>query len=191
MYRLILWIERPLARLTGLAAGLAGVAMLLLVLLVFGNMAARYSAGMGTMWLQELEWHLLALVTLLGISYAMRHDDHVRVDIFSQRLRRVGRLWLDLLTMLGVAIPVALLLLYYTWPFVELSYLRGETSPNAGGMPWRFIPKGLMLIGFFLVLTQAMVRALGCIRRLWFHYRVWPQRVRLRRLSGLSLRKSP
>ncbi|MBK1692281.1 TRAP transporter small permease subunit [Ectothiorhodospira mobilis] len=171
MPRPLLRIERALDRITRLAGGLSATAMAAMILLVFGNMVARYLFGTGAVWLQELEWYLLALTAMTGISYAMRSDEHVRVDVFSHRLNRIGRLWLDFFTMVAVALPVSGLILYYTWPFVATSYQLGETTPNANGMPWLFLPKAMILVGFGCIVLEALRQILSKGRRLVFHHR--------------------
>ncbi|MCP1675055.1 TRAP-type mannitol/chloroaromatic compound transport system permease small subunit [Natronocella acetinitrilica] len=170
MLRWTLRLEWGLRRLTGFAGLLACIAMVLMVSLVFGNVLGRYLFSIGATWAQELEWYLMAVTAMLGIAYAMRFDDHVRVDIFSYRFSRVGKLWLNLLTAIVVALPCALLIVYYGWPFAETSYLRNERSPNSGGLPWRFIPKGLIVVGFVFVAIEALRQTLACGRRLVFHY---------------------
>lgn len=171
MLRWWLWAERVLAKLTSLSAVISGASMALLIALVFGNMAGRYVFGVGATWLQELEMYLLALTVMTSIAYAMRHDDHVRIDIFYTRLSRTGRLWLDSVAMLFIALPIAVLVLYYAWPYVQISWARGERSPNPGGMPWRFLPKAMILVGFALVFAEALRQAMSGFRRLFFHYR--------------------
>ncbi len=169
--RMVLRLERLLRGLTRFSGWASAIGMVLMILLVFGNMSARYLFGTGAVWLQELELYLLAFTVMTGFAYAMRHNDHVRIDVFSSRLNRTGRLWLDVITMLLVAIPVSLLILYYAWPYVSTAYVRGEGSPNAGGMPWLFLPKGMILVGFALVLLEALRQLLAGSRRLFFHYR--------------------
>lgn len=171
MSRLLLRFERVLYRITSLAGGISAIAMAAMILLIFGNMTARYAFGTGAVWLQELEWYLLSLSVMTGIAYAMRSDEHVRVDVFSHRLSRVGKLWLNGITMVLAAIPIAALVLFYTWPFVSISYVRGEGSPNAGGMPWLFLPKAMILLGFALIISEALRQTLSIGRRLLFHYR--------------------
>lgn len=171
MRRLWFTLEFVLTGLTRFSGALSAVGMVLLIFLVFGNMTARYVFGTGTVWLQELEWYFLAFSALTGIAYAMRLNDHVRIDIFSHRLKRVPHIWLDLLTMVLVAVPSAILILYYSWPYVELSWQRMEGSPNRGGMPWLFIPKGMILLGFALVLLESLRQILVALRKLAFHSR--------------------
>lgn len=154
-----------------MAGWISGLSMVAMISLIFANMTARYLFGAGATWLQELEWYLLSLSVMTGIAYAMRYDDHVRVDVFSHRFSRIGKHWLDLVTMLVVALPVAILILHYAWPFVETSYMRGERSANRGGMPWLFLPKSMILLGFALIGAEALRQVLALVRRLQFHYR--------------------
>ncbi|MFN2349783.1 MAG: TRAP transporter small permease subunit [Thioalkalivibrio sp.] len=171
MSRLIVGLEGLLNRITSFSGWVSGVSLALMILLIFGNMAARYLLGMGAVWLQELEWYLLSLSAMTGISYAMRYDEHVRVDIFSHRFSRIGKLWLDVITMVLVALPVSGLMTFYGWDFMMTSYSRGEGSPNAGGMPWLFLPKLMIIIGFILIAAESLRQALRAGRRLVFHYR--------------------
>jgi len=164
-------MERLFGKLTSVSAVISAASMALLIALVFGNMAGRYVFGFGTVWLQELEMYLLALMVMTSIVYAMRKNDHVRIDIFYTHLNRTGKLWLDSLSMLLIALPIAVLVLYYAWPFVQISWVRGERSPNAGGLPWRFLPKTMILVGFALVFMEALRQAMSGFRRLFFHYR--------------------
>jgi TRAP-type mannitol/chloroaromatic compound transport system permease small subunit len=112
MSRLLLGLERLLSRITGLSGWVAAVSLAAMILLIFFNMGARYLAGWGAMWLQEMEWYLLSLSVMAGIAYAMRHDEHVRIDVFSHRFSRTTKLWLDLVTMVAVAIPVSVLMFH-------------------------------------------------------------------------------
>lgn len=171
MGRFLLRIEWILTGLTRFSGLVSGIGMTLLIALVFGNMTGRYLFGAGAVWLQELEWYFLALTAMSGIAYAMRYNDHVRIDVFTHNLGRIPRIWLDLVTMLLVAVPAALLMLFYAWPYVELSWARGEGSPNRGGMPWLFLPKGMIVVGFVFIFAESIRQALAAIRRLIFHFR--------------------
>lgn len=170
MLRIVVGIERFLNRVTGVAGWLACVCMVLTVSLVFINVVARYTFTAGAVWAQELEWYLMSVVALFGVAYAMRYDDHVRVDIFYQRFNRLGKLWFDMVVALFVIIPCAVLVCYYGWFFAEISYLRGERSPSSNGLPWRFIPKGMIVIGFVFIALEGVRQALILGRKLHFHY---------------------
>ena len=53
-----------------------------------GNVLLRYVFHTGSVWSQELEWHLMAPICLFGMSYALRHGEHVRVDVMFAALLR-------------------------------------------------------------------------------------------------------
>ena len=56
-----------------------------------GNVLLRYIFHTGTVWSQELEWHLMAPICLFGMSYALRHGEHVRVDVVFAGFSRAPR----------------------------------------------------------------------------------------------------
>lgn len=170
MLRLCKSLERLLERITGLAGFIGGITLVVMIALIFGNMLSRYAFGIGAVWSQELEWYLLSVMAMTGIAYAMRFDDHVRVDILSSSFSPVGMMWLNLITALLVALPCALLIIHYSFPFAETSMTRGERSPNSSGLPWRWIPKSMVVVGFIFVATESVRQALENGRRLIQHY---------------------
>ncbi|MCG6658013.1 TRAP transporter small permease subunit [Halomonas campisalis] len=170
MLRFCKSLERLLERITSLAGFIGGVTMVIMIALIFGNMLSRYALGIGAVWAQELEWYLLSVMAMMGIAYAMKFDDHVRVDILSSRFSPVGMIWLNLITAILVALPCALLIIHYSFPFAESSMIRGERSPNSSGLPWRWIPKSMVVVGFVFVATESVRQALENSRRLIQHY---------------------
>jgi TRAP-type mannitol/chloroaromatic compound transport system permease small subunit len=127
-----------------------------------GNVLLRYAFHTGTVWSQELEWHLMAPICMLGLSYAILKDGHVQVDIlfghFPRRLQRIIEFISTVLVVLVIAI-----LLKLSIPYVMQSYNIGEKSPDPGGLTHRWIVKAMLPAGFALLLIQsvaAMMRAL-------------------------------
>ncbi len=140
----------------GRLAALVGVA---LVLLVAGNVFARYFFRTGTIWLQELEWHLIAPIALIGMSYTLLKGEQVRVDFLYEQmplaLRQVIEIATGILTIIFAIIVVKLSL-----PFVEQAWRMGEGSPNPGGMPHRAVLKALIPFGFALLALQGLAHTL-------------------------------
>jgi TRAP-type mannitol/chloroaromatic compound transport system permease small subunit len=140
----------------GRLAALVGVA---LVLLVAGNVFARYFFRTGTIWLQELEWHLIAPIALIGMSYTLLKGEQVRVDFLYEQmplaLRRIVEIATGILTIIFAVIVVKLSL-----PFVEQAWRVGEGSPNPGGMPHRAVLKALIPFGFVLLALQGLAHTL-------------------------------
>ncbi|HHH36456.1 MAG TPA: TRAP transporter small permease subunit [Gammaproteobacteria bacterium] len=170
---------KPLYRLAVRTAALietlsewSGRAVAWLVLLMVGligyDVAMRYLFQSGSVALQELEWHLFALIFLLGAAYTLKHDGHVRVDVFyqSRRLGARGRAWVDLLGCLLFLVPFCLLVIHASLPFVENAWRLGEGSPDPGGLPHRYLLKAAIPAGFFLLLLQGIAMMIRSIQRL-------------------------
>ncbi len=135
--------------------------VLLLVLLISYDVAMRYLFQGGSVALQELEWHLFALIFLLGAAYTLKHDGHVRVDVFYQnRLGARGRAWVDLLGTLFFLLPFCLLVILSSWPFVHDAWQFHEASPDPGGLPARWLLKAAIPLGFLLLLLQGLADAM-------------------------------
>jgi TRAP-type mannitol/chloroaromatic compound transport system permease small subunit len=138
---------------------------LVIVALMATNVLLRYLFRTGSVWSQELEWHLLVPLTLFGMSYALRHGSHVRVDILYARFQERTKVYVDLLSaLLSVALSIIVILL--SLHYVEQSYVISEQSQDPGGLPYRFALKALIPVGFALLLAQSVAVALGCIEKL-------------------------
>jgi TRAP-type mannitol/chloroaromatic compound transport system permease small subunit len=129
---------------------------LALVTVVFIDVVMRYAFNRSFVFVQELEWHIFAFIFLIGAGYTLLHDGHVRVDIFYQRLGPKGKAWTDLLGVLIFLIPGCLMIMATSWHFVVRAFVVGEGSPDPGGIPYRFIVKGLIPGGFSLLLLQGI-----------------------------------
>jgi TRAP-type mannitol/chloroaromatic compound transport system permease small subunit len=138
---------------------------LVIVLLMATNVLLRYSFSVGTVWAQELEWHLLVPLILFGMSYALRHGEHVRVDIVYSRLSARRKLVVDLVSAV-LTVVVSVLIIWFSLHYVQQSFVIDEGSPDPGGIPHRFLIKGLIPVGFTLLLLQGIANALGCIEKL-------------------------
>lgn len=135
---------------------LGGWLLFATVALVFVNAFNRYVFTFSPVWLQELEWHLLAAQGALGIAYAWRHNDHIAVDVMSQHYSATVKLWMNLLIAVVIAIPCSIFFIDITIPYIERSYAILEGSPDPGGLPLRFIPKAMVAIAFGLIALQAI-----------------------------------
>ena len=110
--------------------------------------------------LVELQWHLFAVMVLLGGSYALRANGHVRVDIVYDRLRPRTRALVDILGHLVFLIPFALLVAWLSLDFVELAYRSGEQS-DYGGLTDRYLVKAMVPIGFVILALTALGQVLS------------------------------
>lgn len=103
----------------------------------------------------ELQWYLFSLLFLLGASYTLRHDDHVRVDIMYSRLGAKGKAWINVLGTILLLVPFCVLMIWVSWPAVANSWAVWEVSPDPGGLP-RYPIKTVIPIAFILILTQGI-----------------------------------
>ena len=132
--------------------------VLVMVLLVSYDVAMRYFFQSGSVALQEMEWHLFSLIFLFGASYTLKHDDHVRLDLFykSKFMDDRRRAWVDLFGSIFLLIPFCILIISSAWPFVVQSYIHLEGSPDPGGLPYRWILKASIPLGFTFLLLQGI-----------------------------------
>jgi TRAP-type mannitol/chloroaromatic compound transport system permease small subunit len=132
--------------------------VLVMVLLVSYDVAMRYFFLSGSVALQEMEWHLFSLIFLIGAAYTLKHDDHVRLDLFykSKFMNDQRRAWVNLSGSLFLLIPFCILIIVTAWPFIYQSYIHLEGSPDPGGLPYRWILKASIPLGFALLLLQGI-----------------------------------
>ena len=129
-----------------------------LVVVIVVNVTLRYLFGQGRVELEELQWHLYSFGFLVGLSYCMTYDGHVRVDIFHSRFRLRTKAWIELFGVLFFLIPFITLVLWYGVPFVMRAYEIGEVSEAPGGLPARWVVKGALVLGFGLLAVAALAR---------------------------------
>jgi TRAP-type mannitol/chloroaromatic compound transport system permease small subunit len=126
---------------------------LALALVMGMNVLLRYGFSIGRIWAQELEWHLLVPIVLFGMTYALRHGEHVRVDVLYGKFTPRTKCGIEIFAaMLGMAFAVIVIIL--SLHYVGQSWAANEGSPNPGGMDHRYIIKSLIPIGFTLLFFQ-------------------------------------
>jgi TRAP-type mannitol/chloroaromatic compound transport system permease small subunit len=132
--------------------------VIILVLLVGYDVSMRYLLQSGSIGIQELEWHLFSVIFLLGAAYTLKHDEHVRLDVLyrSGFLSDRFRAWIDVFGAIFILLPFCLLIIISAWPFVSQAFIHNEASPDPGGLPFRWIIKTMIPIGFFMLLLQGI-----------------------------------
>lgn len=128
----------------------------ILVVLVCFDVITRYLFNSTQAWIMELEWHLFALVFLLGAAYCFHHDKHVRVDLFYAKFSEKDKALVNFTGALLFLIPWCLVIIWVSFKYARQSYLIGETSPDPGGLPALYIIKYAIAVGVFLLLLQAI-----------------------------------
>jgi len=128
---------------------------LAMIALVATNVLLRYAFSFGSVWAQELEWHLLAAVILFGMSYSLQRCDNVRVDVFYADFEPRTKFVVDIVSNL-LLLAIALLFIKLSVQYVGQSWAIDETSPDPGGIPYRWAVKGLIPLGFGLLALQTV-----------------------------------
>ena len=132
---------------------MASVAVLLTALISAGNAFVRYILDISSNGWLEIQWYLFAGIVMLGASYVLKLNEHVRVDLIYGRLKGNAPVYVDLFGLIFFLMPVMLLMAWLSWPLLQKMFLMHEMSNNAGGLVrW---PAMLMLpLGFALMSLQ-------------------------------------
>ncbi|MBX2856109.1 MAG: TRAP transporter small permease subunit [Rhodobacteraceae bacterium] len=144
---------------TRLFGKIATALLLVLIVLIGWNVGGRYIIGGSSVALQELEWHLLGPIALLGVTVLMLERGHVRVDMLFNRLPPRAQHMLDFVSMICGAV-IAVMFIKYSVGFVESAWSIGEGSPDPGGLPARYILKATLPVGFALFGLQCLANAI-------------------------------
>jgi TRAP-type mannitol/chloroaromatic compound transport system permease small subunit len=149
--------------LIDLVGRIASWIVLLLALVMGANVLLRYGFSLGWIWAQELEWHLLVPICLIGMSYALRHGEHVRVDILFARFTPRARHAVDTVAG-GLAMAFSALVVWLSLAYVSQSWSIGEGTANPGGIEYRYVVKALIPLGFALLFLQSLAQTIHSVR---------------------------
>jgi TRAP-type mannitol/chloroaromatic compound transport system permease small subunit len=134
-----------------------------LVVVVCVDVTTRYLLDFTLIAIQETQWHVFALIFLIGAAYTLRADRHVRVDVFYSNFSPRARAWIDLLGSVLLLLPFCLIGLVLGWKYTLASFAAGEGSPQPGGLPARYLLKAMIPLAMLLLLTQGVASALGAL----------------------------
>lgn len=160
-----LWLA---GRIDGLNAAVAGIVrwgLLANALLIAVNAVMRklFSVAWSTAF--DMQWHFFAAVVLLMAAYTFQRDEHVRIDLFAQRLGERRIAWLDFIGIVLILLPVCALMVWATWSQFLVSLLSGESRASRESLSdlpaW--IIKGFIPLGFFLLGLQGIAGVIRCV----------------------------
>ena len=130
----LLALSRAIDALTERIGRLVIWLVLVATLVSAGNALARYLLGESSNAWLEIQWYLFGAVFLLAAGYTLKHNGHVRIDIFYGRLGPKGQAVIDLIGGLFFLLPMAGLLGWLAWPMFMDAWTTHEMSPDAGGL---------------------------------------------------------
>ena len=155
MMKLLLGLSRAIDALNEQVGKLTYWLILAAVLISAGNAIVRYSLNMSSNAWLEIQWYLFSFIFLFCAGYTLLHNQHVRIDVISGQLSARARAWIDILGTVFFLLPMAIAIMWLSWPVFLDAYRSDEVSTNAGGLlVW---PGRLMLpVGFFLLVLQGL-----------------------------------
>ena len=138
--------------------------ILVVVLISAGNAIVRKLFDMSSNAFLEIQWYLFSAVFLLAAGYTLKHNEHVRIDVVAGRLGKRAQAWIDIVGGVLFLLPMAVLILYFSWPAFVRSFASMEHSGNPGGL-LLWPAKLIIPAGFALLLLQGLAET---IKRIGF-----------------------
>jgi TRAP-type mannitol/chloroaromatic compound transport system permease small subunit len=131
-----------------------------LMLLIVYQVVQRYAFGLGSIKMEEMQWHLYGIGFMLAIPFAEIRERHVRIDVFAEHWPLRRRLWIELFGLLIFLLPFSVFALIQSWPYMTHSYAVNEISSAPDGLPYRYIFKAF-IVATFALLTMAAISRLS------------------------------
>ncbi|NEO41623.1 MAG: TRAP transporter small permease subunit [Moorea sp. SIOASIH] len=136
----------------------------LMILIGVWNVVGRYlgrfiGENLSSNGFIETQWYLFDLVFLLGAAYTLKHNGHVRVDVFYKSLKPKAQAIANLIGTLLFLIPFCIMVIYFSWGAIVNSWTIQEMSPDPGGLP-RYPIKSMIIVSFGLLILQGISEAI-------------------------------
>jgi len=160
-------IERALYAISMAAGWLFVVCTVVIVFDVLTRKFGFQLPGLGSTRLQELEWHLHTALFCFWLGTAYLKNAHVRIDIAVANVAPRRLALIELFGLLVFAIPYCLIAIYFSYDFFHTAWQFNESSDSATGLPWRWIPKGIISIGLVLLLAAVLAVGMRLVVFLW------------------------
>ena len=152
--------------LAGLVIGIgrlaAWLSVALMAIIIFDVVTRRFLV-LGSTKLQEMEWHLHGVLFLMTFGFAYLKDAHVRIELLRDRFPTRIRAWVEIFGILLCVIPYCVLIVWFGLGFVERSFVQGEVSSALTGLPYRWIIKSFVPLGFLVLLLGGISLLLRCL----------------------------
>ena len=142
--------------------------VLIVTLISSGNAIMRYTINYSSNAFLEIQWYLFGMIFLFGAGYTLKKNEHVRIDVVSGKFSKRGQTWIDIFGIIFFLMPMAIAIMWMSWPIFLLALHTNEQSNNAGGLTvW---PARLMIpVGFFLLVMQGvseLIKRIGFLQGL-------------------------
>ena len=137
----------------------------LLLVVIILQVCLRYIIGRGYVFLEELQWHLYAVAFMIALSYAQCENNHIRLDIFSERFSKKTSELIEIVGILVLVFPFIIIIFIHGVEFLYDSWRVGESSGSPMGLPYRWIIKSFIPIG---MVTLAISSVSRLIKSFWY-----------------------
>ena len=148
-------IERIIDRFSDVLGWIAAALTFVMMVNVFFDAIMRYFFRSGWIAMQEMEWHIFAVVFMFGISYALKEDGHVRVDILYDNFSPKWKAIVNIGGTLLFLIPLSVLIVNGSYWYVNEAYEMGEISGDPGGLTHRYLIKAVIPLSFSFLIISA------------------------------------
>jgi TRAP-type mannitol/chloroaromatic compound transport system permease small subunit len=155
--------SRAVDRMIGWVGEGASMLWTILVLVIVVQVFLRYALGIGSIMLEETQWHLYAVGFLLGLSFTEMRERNVRIDVLAEGFRPRIRLWIEFFGITFFLLSFSLLVIWFAVPYVITSYQLNEVSAAPGGLPYRWVLKSFLITAFGLLALAGTSR----LTRVW------------------------
>jgi TRAP-type mannitol/chloroaromatic compound transport system permease small subunit len=119
------------------------------------NALVRYAVNLSSNGWLEVQWYLNSAMFLLVAAYALKRNDHVRIDVIAGRLSARVQAWIDIVGSLLALLPVVLIIIWYSWPSLVNSWNIQEHSSDPGGLI-RWPMRLLIPVAFSMLALQGV-----------------------------------
>ena len=150
--------SRAVDRVIGWFGEIASVLWTILILVIVFQVLLRYGFGLGSIMLEETQWHLYAIGFMLGLSFTEVRERNVRIDVLAERFSRKTRLWIEFFGTTCFLLSFSLVVVWFSIPFVVSSWELGEISAAPDGLPYRWALKSFLVTAFVLLALAGMGR---------------------------------
>ena len=138
--------------------------LIVLIVLVFSTVFFRYVFNMSYIIIQEIIMYLHALIFMFGISYALKENSHVKIDVLYNTLNKRTQRVISIAGLVSFILPTALFIIYISIDMTTQSWVILEGSSEAGGLNLVFILKSLIPISGVLIFLQGISELIKHIR---------------------------
>ncbi len=152
---MLLKLDKFFIRFSDLMGWIAGILNLLMLVNVFYDAIMRYFFKTGSIAMQEMEWHLFAMVFLFGMAYCLKEDGHVRVDILYDHYSPRWKAVVNIAGTLFFLIPLSILVIEGSLWYVHEAFVTGEISGDPGGLTHRWLIKAVIPASFVFLIVSA------------------------------------